>query len=92
MIDFDILKEAGTTNERLRKILTCTDTENPDHKIREKIEDMVSSRMTEHVTYSLKNHQLYSAVDMACQPDQQDHNASGAVREAHRHEVMRQST
>jgi hypothetical protein len=65
MIDFDILKEAGTTNERLRKILTCTDTENPDHKIREKIEDMVSSRMTEHVTYSLRNHQLYSAVDMA---------------------------
>lgn len=65
MIDYDILKESGTTNNRLREILTCTDAECDDFKVRENIEDMVGSRMSEHVTYSLRNHQLYSAVDLA---------------------------
>ena len=65
MIDYEILKEAGTTHERLREILTQSDEDHPDYKRREEIEDTVGSRMTEHVTYSLRNHQLYSAVDLA---------------------------
>lgn len=65
MIDYDILKEAGTTNDRLREILTCVDTECDDFEKRKKIEDTIGSRMSEHVTYSLRNHQLYSAVDLA---------------------------
>ena len=65
MIDYEILKEAGTTNERLRQVLTNKEPESKDGKIRQKIEDLVGSRISEHVTYSLRNHHLYSAVDLA---------------------------
>ena len=65
MIDYEILKEAGTTNERLREILTNTEPESKDGKLRAKVEKMIGSRMSEHVTYSLRNHHLYSAVDLA---------------------------
>lgn len=65
MIDYDILKEAGTTNERLREVLTNSEPESKDGKMRKKIEDLIGSRISEHVTYSLRNHHLYSAVDLA---------------------------
>lgn len=80
MIDFEILKEVGTTNERLRELFTAKLP--PKHKLdalpkeerkriekdienREKIEDMISSRVSEHIIWSLKNHHLYSSVDLA---------------------------
>lgn len=65
MIDYEILKEAGSTNERLREILTNSEPESKDGKLRAKIEKLIGSRMTEHVTFSLRNHHLYSAVDLA---------------------------
>ncbi len=80
MIDFDILNECGTTNERLRQFLTAklpgrealermTDDErkalDADIAMREKFEDMVEGWLSEHIEGSLKNHHLYAAVDMA---------------------------
>lgn len=65
MIDYEILKEAGSTNERLREILTNSKPESKDGKLRAKMEKLIGSRMTEHVTFSLRNHHLYSAVDLA---------------------------
>tara|TARA_R100000808_G_scaffold1976_1_gene8389 strand:+ start:6107 stop:8371 length:2265 start_codon:yes stop_codon:yes gene_type:complete len=65
MIDYEILKEAGTTNERLRELLTNQDPSSDDGKMRMKIEDLIGSRVTEHITFALKNHHLYSSVDLA---------------------------
>jgi hypothetical protein len=65
MIDYEILKEAGTTNERLREILTNKEPESDDGKLRKKMEDLIGSRVTEHITFALRNHHLYSAVDLA---------------------------
>lgn len=80
MIDFEILKEAGTTNERLREMFTAKLPPKPmldelpkeerkriekDIDNRKKIEDVISSRVSEHILWSLKNHHLYSSVDLA---------------------------
>lgn len=80
MIDFDVLKTHGTTNERLRELFTA---KLPSSKVmdkmskedvaalekdierREKAEDLIASRITEHITFSLRNHHLYSSVDLA---------------------------
>lgn len=80
MIDFDILKEHGTTNERLREVLSAKlpskvaldKMPKPDVKAlkkdiakREDIEKLIASRITEAITFSLRNHHLYSSVDLA---------------------------
>ena len=80
MLDYDILKQCGTTNERLREILTATmpgaraaaklDRKQlkrieKDIRTRQEIEALALSRLTEHVVFSLSNHHLYSAVDLA---------------------------
>jgi|TARA_R100001463_G_scaffold19123_2_gene47231 hypothetical protein len=80
MIDFDILKDHGTTNERLREVLSA---KLPAKKVldkmeksevkalqkdidkREEMEKLVASRITEAITFSLRNHHLYSSVDLA---------------------------
>ena len=76
-VDYDILKECGTTNERLREFFTTQSSDldgveghekkrlQLDLKRKEKIEDSIGSRLNEHVMFSLKNHHLYSAVDLA---------------------------
>jgi len=76
-VDFDILKEAGTTNERLRQFFTTRSTDEEDAVGEEKkrikidlqkletVQDMIGSRMNEHIMFSLKNHHLYSSVDLA---------------------------
>jgi len=80
MIDFDVLKAHGTTNERLREIFKAKLPGNTvlakmskdevkalekDIERREKAEDLIASRITEHITFSLRNHHLYSSVDLA---------------------------
>ena len=80
MIDFDILKEHGTTNERLREVLSAklpaktvldkmpkADVKalQKDIDKREEMEKIIASRITEAITFSLRNHHLYSSVDLA---------------------------
>mgnify|MGYP003148600870 CR=1 FL=1 len=78
MVDFDILKQVGTTNERLREVLTATKPEKPtklskeeqenldrDIKNRQRIEKLINSRLREHIVFTLRNHHIYSAVDLA---------------------------
>jgi len=79
MIDFDILNSYGSTNERLRELFTLRTNEDPaidreseegkkrvrDHETRERFRKELRSRLQEHVSFSLSNHQLYSAVDLA---------------------------
>ena len=80
MIDFDILKEHGTTNERLRDVLSAklpaktvldkmpkADVKalQKDIDKREEMEKIIASRITEAITFSLRNHHLYSSVDLA---------------------------
>ena len=80
MIDFDVLKAHWTTNERLREIFKAKLPGNTvlakmpkdevkalekDMERREKAEDLIASRITEHITFSLRNHHLYSSVDLA---------------------------
>lgn len=76
-VDFDILNEAGTTNERLREFFTTRSSElegasgaekkriELDLKRQKKISEQIGSRLNEHIMFSLKNHHLYSAVDLA---------------------------
>lgn len=78
MVDFDILDSVGTTNERLREVLTAVRPENYDSlsldeqkeitvkvDARARLEKEFRGKLLEHVTLSLKNHYLYSAVDLA---------------------------
>lgn len=81
MVDFDVLKDHGTTNERLRELFTAqlpgkqedlaklSDDEKKkikeDVKRREKIEDLIGSRIQENITFALRNHKFYTAVDLA---------------------------
>lgn len=78
MVDFDILKQAGTTNERLREILTASMPDKSkktpkdkkakierDVKHREKIEKLINSRLKEHIVFTMRNHHIYSSVDLA---------------------------
>mgnify|MGYP000287581233 CR=1 FL=1 len=87
-LDFDLLKEAGTTSDRLRELFTAVPFDNAamtrlkkkhgeadakkmvkardrDIANRKKIEDMITSRMQEHVMFSLNNYTYFSAVDLA---------------------------
>jgi hypothetical protein len=77
MVDLDILKQSGSTTERLKEILTArkpavaesaTDTDkkaSEDSDLRLKIEDRINGRLSEGMTFGLKNFHIYSAVDLA---------------------------
>lgn len=80
MIDYDILEECGTTNERLRELFTAKLPDSrklrkmdpKDRKALEKdvdnrkaFEDKIRSWMSEHIVFSLHNYHIYSAVDLA---------------------------
>lgn len=80
MPDLELLKSVGTTNERLREIFTCDipaefEPEDPDKaaewrqrkedwKVRMQLERRIESRLLESIQFSLKNHTIYSAVDL----------------------------
>jgi hypothetical protein len=78
MIDFDVLKKFGSTNDRLREIFTAQaysiETQvdeaarlkkHEDVAFREAMETELRSRISEHIMFGVRNYQLYAAVDMA---------------------------
>lgn len=78
MIDFEILKQFGTTNERLREICTAkppsdgeelTETERAKRKkdveTREKWEKSIQCRLSEGIQMNLESYQFYAAADLA---------------------------
>lgn len=64
MVHPDILKKTGTTQARLREVFTCT-KEGKDSRIRERLTDLIQSRINEGVHNSCKNNTLYLSVDLA---------------------------
>ena len=80
MVDYDVLKHFGTTDDRLREFFTAQQpspevkakmteeeirTNERDIKNRKKFEEMIQGWLQEHIVFSLNNHAKYSAVDMA---------------------------
>lgn len=80
MIDYEILAEYGTTDDRLREFFTAKEPTAGRAKkmdaaalkqvrrnieLREKFEKQIADWLQEHIAYSLANHAKYSAVDMA---------------------------
>lgn len=78
MLDFRILTRFGTTNARLKSILTAkpfpegqevSDDERKDRDkdiaTRKRIEDTIRNRLYEHIQWGLTNHRHWSSVDLA---------------------------
>jgi hypothetical protein len=79
MISPAALEKTGTTNKALREIFTAkpaaVDATEEDKKLcearcklRKTFEDRINNRLMEHINFSLKNYQFYSAVDLAWEP------------------------
>ena len=64
LLNFDILREFDSTNERLRKIFTA-EKGTPEGEIRDRWEERISGRIREGATFNLKNHKLFAAADLA---------------------------
>lgn len=78
-IDQEILDQCGSTQERLKEIFTAkgvgpeetdlTDEEkkkrNDDYEIRCRFEKLIGNRLMENINFSLRNHDIYSSVDLA---------------------------
>lgn len=80
MIDYEILKEYGTTDERIREFFTAKEPSSEtrakmsdedyrrlerDMSNRKRFERQIQGWLQEHIVFSLGNHSKYSAVDMA---------------------------
>lgn len=78
MIDYDVLDSVGTTQERLREVFTAmplpidkefTDEEKKKNKadceIRQRFEKLIGMRLMEQINFGLRNHAMFSAVDLA---------------------------
>lgn len=78
MLDFEVLESFGTTDERLKEVLTAKKPENYDTLDKEKqeaidkdivyrkrFEDEFRTRLWEGINFSLRNYQIYAAVDLA---------------------------
>lgn len=64
MVDPEILKKTKTTQARLREVFTCKKG-GKDWEIKERLTDLVRSRVHEGIYHSCKNHSLYLSVDLA---------------------------
>jgi hypothetical protein len=80
MICFDAMRRMGTTDNRLAEVFTAvapTEAEKSkmtkeqveqrqqDVKTRQHFEEKIRSRLNEHMAFSLKNHHIWTAVDLA---------------------------
>ena len=81
MVDLDVLKAMGSTQERLQEIFTAQPPPTPaereslsedrikrmqfDVKMRDRFESDINRRFAEQINYALQNYQMYSAVDVA---------------------------
>ncbi len=63
MVNKDILRENGCTQERLREIFTAT--KGKDLETRERFQDIVQSRILEGIRSCASHSKLYMSVDMA---------------------------
>ncbi len=63
MVDLEVLKSTGTTQKRLREVFTSK--QGKDFEIRERLQDLIQSRIHEGIYHSCRNHSLYLAVDLA---------------------------
>lgn len=63
MINLDILQKHGCTQARLREIFTAT--KGKDLETRERMQDLLESRIHEAIRFSAKNSKLYMSVDLA---------------------------
>jgi hypothetical protein len=64
MVHPDILKQTNTTQARLREVFTCK-KDGKDARIKERLTDLIRSRVHEGIYHSCKNHSLYLSVDLA---------------------------
>ena len=64
MINLEILQKHGCTQARLREIFTATKP-GKDLETRERIEDLLESRIHEAIRFSAKQSKLYMSVDLA---------------------------
>lgn len=65
MVHKKVLELTGCTNDRLREIFTCKNSDDKDYAIRKRIEDRIRSRLQDGWTDCLKHAKLYQAIDMA---------------------------
>ena len=65
MVHPDILEKTGTTQARLREVFCCKKGDSKNWKIKERLTDLVRSRVHEGIYHSCKNHSLYLSVDLA---------------------------
>lgn len=80
MIDFKALQHSGSTDDALRELFQAQPVGDEDrknlseeeveakealHENRIKAQDLIESRISEAVAFSLRNHHYYSAVDLA---------------------------
>lgn len=64
MVDLKILKETGCTPDRLREIFTAEEGDS-DHKVKERLTDLIESRIHEGVMFSARHANLHMSVDLA---------------------------
>ncbi len=64
MIDYDILKRFGTTDARIREVMTCP-CGSPDHKFRKELENRIESRAFQGAVFNMRSYQVYAASDLA---------------------------
>lgn len=81
MVDLDVLDQYGSTQDRLQQIFTATPKSTPaeremipeevlkrmdgDVKIKEDFEKEINKRFSEQINFTLRNSQMYGAVDLA---------------------------
>lgn len=65
LIDFDVLKKLGTTNQAIRDLFTCAEAGSARHAQRKSWEDRIQARIQEGAMWGLKNMQFFQAADLA---------------------------
>ena len=65
MVDLKVLKAKNCTSNRLREIFCCEDESSPDHKVRERITELIESRINEGLMFNTRTANLYMSVDLA---------------------------
>lgn len=64
MIDYSILEEFGTTQNRIREVMTA-DVSTRDGVHRKKLEDEFQSKILEGIQFNLRNHEVFTSADLA---------------------------
>lgn len=65
MVDLKVLKAKNCTSNRLREIFCCEDASSPDHKVKERITELIESRINEGLAFNARTANLHMSVDLA---------------------------